>query len=191
MRPSQSCSCRVDSRWTVDRGIWASVFCYRCPVLFTFSSACLSLSRVSGKVGRMVPEQQMFRLQRCLPANNWSQCSRETFGTQQGKQATLHNLRTLEPSWLCFPLSPQLLLSIHFLCALPLYGFFCKCFCQPLLCYLKMRGIFSCGGLLLVTLLLTSADAKGTLYGSPYRYNLHKSGSVPQYNPGKPTGHHK
>lgn len=54
-----------------------------------------------------------------------------------------------------------------------------------------MRGIFSCGGLLLVTLLLTSADAKGTLYGSPYRYNLHKSGSVPQYNPGKPTGHHK
>ncbi|XP_016300102.1 EMILIN-3 [Sinocyclocheilus anshuiensis] len=54
-----------------------------------------------------------------------------------------------------------------------------------------MRGIFKCGGLLLVTLLLTSADAKGTLYGSPYRYNLHKSGSVPQYNPGKPTGHHK
>ncbi|XP_016403850.1 EMILIN-3 [Sinocyclocheilus rhinocerous] len=54
-----------------------------------------------------------------------------------------------------------------------------------------MRGIFECGGLLLVTLLLTSADAKGTLYGSPYRYNLHKSGIVPQYNPGKPTGHHK
>ncbi|XP_073679465.1 EMILIN-3 [Garra rufa] len=54
-----------------------------------------------------------------------------------------------------------------------------------------MRGIFMCGGLLLVTLLLTSADAKGTLYGSPYRYSLHKSGSVPQYNPGKPTGHHK
>ncbi len=38
----------------------------------------VSLSRVSGKVGRMVSEQQMFRLQRCLPANNWSQCSRET-----------------------------------------------------------------------------------------------------------------
>ncbi|XP_026055020.1 EMILIN-3 [Carassius auratus] len=54
-----------------------------------------------------------------------------------------------------------------------------------------MRGIFTCGGLLLVMLLLTSADAKGTLYGSPYRYNLHKSGSVPQYNPGKPTGHLK
>ncbi|XP_043080132.1 EMILIN-3 [Puntigrus tetrazona] len=54
-----------------------------------------------------------------------------------------------------------------------------------------MRGIFACGGLLLVTLLLTSADAKGTLYGSPYRYSLHKAGSVPQYNPGKPTGHHK
>ncbi|XP_005161982.2 EMILIN-3 [Danio rerio] len=43
----------------------------------------------------------------------------------------------------------------------------------------------------LVTLLLTSADAKGTFYGSPYRYNLHKSGSVPQHNPGKPMGHHK
>ncbi|KAK9953859.1 hypothetical protein ABG768_015979 [Culter alburnus] len=54
-----------------------------------------------------------------------------------------------------------------------------------------MRGIFTCGGLLLVTLLLTSVDAKGILYGSPYRYNLHKSGSVPQYNPGKPMGHHK
>ncbi|XP_067303487.1 EMILIN-3 [Pseudorasbora parva] len=51
--------------------------------------------------------------------------------------------------------------------------------------------IFTCGGLLLLTLLLTSVDAKGTLYGSPYRYNLHKSGSVPQYNPGKPMGHHK
>ncbi|KAK2885987.1 hypothetical protein QQF64_020474 [Cirrhinus molitorella] len=54
-----------------------------------------------------------------------------------------------------------------------------------------MRGIFMCGGLLLVTLLLASADAKGTLYGSPYRYSLHKAGSVPQYNSGKPTGHHK
>ncbi|XP_016389726.1 EMILIN-3-like [Sinocyclocheilus rhinocerous] len=54
-----------------------------------------------------------------------------------------------------------------------------------------MRGTFAYGGLLLVTLLLTSADAKGTLYGSPYRYNLHKSGSVPQYYHGKPTGHHK
>ncbi|XP_056305268.1 EMILIN-3 [Danio aesculapii] len=54
-----------------------------------------------------------------------------------------------------------------------------------------MRRIFTFGGLLLVTLLLTSADAKGTFYGSPYRYNLHKSGSVPQHNPGKPMGHHK
>ncbi|XP_052396829.1 EMILIN-3 [Carassius gibelio] len=54
-----------------------------------------------------------------------------------------------------------------------------------------MRWTFVYGGLLLVMLLLTSADARGTLYGSPYRYNLHKSGSVPQYNPGKPTGHHK
>ncbi|KAG1942003.1 EMILIN-3 [Pimephales promelas] len=54
-----------------------------------------------------------------------------------------------------------------------------------------MRGIFTCGGLLLVTLLLTSVDAKGNLYGNPYRYNLHKSGSVPLHNPGKPMGHHK
>ncbi|XP_051515750.1 EMILIN-3-like [Myxocyprinus asiaticus] len=51
-----------------------------------------------------------------------------------------------------------------------------------------MRGILMCEALVLLTLLLTSVDAKGTLYGSPYRYNLHKSGSVPQYNPGKPMG---
>ncbi|KTG36332.1 hypothetical protein cypCar_00039119 [Cyprinus carpio] len=54
-----------------------------------------------------------------------------------------------------------------------------------------MRGTFAYGGLLLVMLLLTSADAKGNLHGSSYRYNLHKSGSIPQYTPGKPTGHHK
>lgn len=88
-----------------------------------------------------------------------------------------------------FPPSPY----PHQLCFLYTFSVFFhfKCFCQPLLCCLKMRGIFTCGGLLLVTLLLTSVDAKGILYGSPYRYNLHKSGSVPQYNPGKPMGHHK
>ncbi|XP_051517465.1 EMILIN-3-like [Myxocyprinus asiaticus] len=54
-----------------------------------------------------------------------------------------------------------------------------------------MRGILMCEALVLLTLLLTSVDAKGTLYGSTYRYNLHKAGGVPQYNPGKPMGHHK
>ncbi|MBN3311455.1 EMIL3 protein, partial [Atractosteus spatula] len=38
---------------------------------------------------------------------------------------------------------------------------------------------------------LTLIDAKGTFYGSPYRYNLYKSGSSPHYTPGKPMGRHK
>lgn len=202
LRPPQSCSCRVElTRPTVDRGIWALtatpalVFCYCCPValsfLFTFSSVCLSLSRVSGKVGRMVPEQQMFRLQHFLPANNWNQCSRETLWDSARKTSN-----TSQPpdsaAQLTLLFSPRLLILTSF-CFLYTFSVFLhfKCFCQPLLCCLKMRGIFTCGGLLLVTLLLTSVDAKGTLYGSPYRYNLHKSGSVPQYNPGKPLGHHK
>ncbi|XP_051947655.1 EMILIN-3 [Xyrauchen texanus] len=54
-----------------------------------------------------------------------------------------------------------------------------------------MMGILMCEALVLLTSLLNSVDAKGTLYGSTYRYNLHKAGGVPQYNPGKPMGHHK
>lgn len=206
LRPPQSCSCRVELTLpTVDRRIWtlaatpALVFCYCCPValsfLFTFSSVCLSLSRVSGKVGRMVPEQQMFRLQHCLPANNWSQCSREslwdsarkTSNTSQPPDSAAQLTLLFPPVSLSSPAFAFYSLSLVFL---HFMAFFCKCFCQPLLCCLKMGGIF-CGGLLLVMLLLTSVNAKGTLYGSPYRYNLHKSGSVPQYNPGKPIGHHK
>ncbi|MFT7800843.1 EMILIN-3 protein-like [Arapaima gigas] len=40
-------------------------------------------------------------------------------------------------------------------------------------------------------LLLSLADAKGTFYGSPYRYNLYKSGVGPHYTPGKPMTRHK
>ncbi|KAG9269876.1 EMILIN-3 [Astyanax mexicanus] len=45
---------------------------------------------------------------------------------------------------------------------------------------------------LLLGLLLASADAKGTFYGNPYRYNLFKAGLNPtHYNPGKPMSRHK
>ncbi|XP_030625915.1 EMILIN-3 [Chanos chanos] len=43
--------------------------------------------------------------------------------------------------------------------------------------------------------ILSLVDAKGTFYGTPFygshRYNLFKSGSSPNYNPGKPMNRHK
>ncbi|XP_036390335.1 EMILIN-3 [Megalops cyprinoides] len=39
--------------------------------------------------------------------------------------------------------------------------------------------------------LLSLVDSKGTYYGSPYRYNLYKSGVSPHYSPGKPMTRHK
>ncbi|MBN3276895.1 EMIL3 protein, partial [Polyodon spathula] len=44
---------------------------------------------------------------------------------------------------------------------------------------------------LLLGVFFALADAKGTFYGSPYRYNLYTSGSSPHYNPGKPMSRHK
>ncbi|KAL7865106.1 hypothetical protein AOLI_G00165260 [Acnodon oligacanthus] len=43
----------------------------------------------------------------------------------------------------------------------------------------------------LLGLILTFVDAKGTFYGTPYRYNLYKAGANPHYNPGKPMSRHK
>ncbi|XP_066526291.1 EMILIN-3 [Hoplias malabaricus] len=43
----------------------------------------------------------------------------------------------------------------------------------------------------LLGLILTLADAKGTFYGNPYRYNLFKGGGTPHFNPGKAMSRHK
>ncbi|XP_028850182.1 EMILIN-3 [Denticeps clupeoides] len=47
--------------------------------------------------------------------------------------------------------------------------------------------------LLIFGVILSSSltNAKGTFYGSPYRYNLYKAGLSPYYKPGKPMSRHK
>ncbi|XP_026880309.2 EMILIN-3 [Electrophorus electricus] len=45
--------------------------------------------------------------------------------------------------------------------------------------------------LVLLGLLLTLVDSKGTFYGNPYRYNMYKAGVNPHYNAEKPLSRHK
>lgn len=76
--------------------------CSVCPLCFLL---CLSLSLVwVVKWAGWCQNSRCFDCSTACPPTTEVSAPEKPCGTQQGKQATLHNLRTLKPSWLCFPL---------------------------------------------------------------------------------------